>query len=332
MKLIFFSILCLVVNAMVIPLTVSAETLLWKLDFENGFNATGPYGGGTIDVVGGNISDPYNSGYDVHVLYDTSLGSNVLQMGKPTSVNNCRLTYNNMDPNVLGKRGKLTLRFKVDTDYPGYDPENPSTEPAYMFNASSGTGTAAPYWLASKWNSGWIGVESYSFIVLESCYGGQPRYPDRVVYATEPMDPVLEEGWHDYELIWSQTRASVKDTVNPSVFALRELADLRITIDNDPCMTFVFKDALWTPPGNPQFNVGCFTYGNTSGIQRMAGATNTLLDDICVWSYEPISCDDIGTIYLDGDINEDCAVTFKDFSLLGENWVRCNDPNNPVCQ
>jgi hypothetical protein len=41
----------------------------------------------------------------------------------------------------------------------------------------------------------------------------------------------------------------------------------------------------------------------------------------------PHRCNDLGTIYLPGDLNEDCSVNSADFAELAEKWLECTDPN-----
>jgi hypothetical protein len=35
--------------------------------------------------------------------------------------------------------------------------------------------------------------------------------------------------------------------------------------------------------------------------------------------------------YLLSDLNHDCYVTFADFAIFAQNWLTCNDPQNPAC-
>jgi hypothetical protein len=42
------------------------------------------------------------------------------------------------------------------------------------------------------------------------------------------------------------------------------------------------------------------------------------------------SCNDLN-IYLPSDFNHDCYVNFLDFAVFSENWLTCNDPQNPAC-
>ena len=39
------------------------------------------------------------------------------------------------------------------------------------------------------------------------------------------------------------------------------------------------------------------------------------------------------TLYLSGDINNDCKVDFYDFAIMAENWlIDCQaNPSNPAC-
>ena len=41
----------------------------------------------------------------------------------------------------------------------------------------------------------------------------------------------------------------------------------------------------------------------------------------------PRRCGDLGTIYLPGDLNEDCRVNFADFAELTDKWLESTDPN-----
>ncbi len=43
------------------------------------------------------------------------------------------------------------------------------------------------------------------------------------------------------------------------------------------------------------------------------------------------TCQDIG-IYMDTDFNQDCYVNLEDFAVLAQNWLKCTDPQNPVCE
>lgn len=46
---------------------------------------------------------------------------------------------------------------------------------------------------------------------------------------------------------------------------------------------------------------------------------------------QPAECGDPGTWYVDGDINRDCRVDFKDFAAFASTWLQCTDPQDPNC-
>jgi len=85
----------------------------WELNFENGFNASS----GTLYLVGGDANNPADATKDIYLLYDPSAnggaGSSVVKVGK-TGTHDCWLAYTGLDPNILGNRGKVTLKFKFD--------------------------------------------------------------------------------------------------------------------------------------------------------------------------------------------------------------------------
>ncbi len=45
----------------------------------------------------------------------------------------------------------------------------------------------------------------------------------------------------------------------------------------------------------------------------------------------PEKCGDPGTPYQTADINKDCYVNLKDLAVLGQEWLKCTDPNNAAC-
>jgi hypothetical protein len=45
----------------------------------------------------------------------------------------------------------------------------------------------------------------------------------------------------------------------------------------------------------------------------------------------PLECGDPGTQYKAADINQDCYVNLKDVAVLGQEWLKCTDPNNAAC-
>ena len=45
----------------------------------------------------------------------------------------------------------------------------------------------------------------------------------------------------------------------------------------------------------------------------------------------PRRCGDLGTIYLPGDLNEDCSENFKDIAEVANRWLECTDPGRDEC-
>lgn len=45
----------------------------------------------------------------------------------------------------------------------------------------------------------------------------------------------------------------------------------------------------------------------------------------------PRRCRDLGTVYLPGDLNEDCRANFKDLAEVAAKWLVCTDPNQDDC-
>lgn len=45
----------------------------------------------------------------------------------------------------------------------------------------------------------------------------------------------------------------------------------------------------------------------------------------------PRRCGDLGTVYLPGDLNEDCSENFKDIAEVADKWLECTDPGRDEC-
>ncbi len=45
----------------------------------------------------------------------------------------------------------------------------------------------------------------------------------------------------------------------------------------------------------------------------------------------PRCCGDLGTLYLPGDLNEDCNVDFADFAKFADKWLECTDSSQDGC-
>jgi len=46
----------------------------------------------------------------------------------------------------------------------------------------------------------------------------------------------------------------------------------------------------------------------------------------------PRHCGDLGTIYLPGDLNEDCSENLKDIAEVANRWLECTDPERDECE
>jgi len=67
---------------------------------------------------------------------------------------------------------------------------------------------------------------------------------------------------------------------------------------------------------------GSFSYdGDIHGLGR---ADIALLVKILEM---PVRCGDLGTLYLPGDLNEDCTSNFKDLTEVADKWLESTDPN-----
>ena len=53
--------------------------------------------------------------------------------------------------------------------------------------------------------------------------------------------------------------------------------------------------------------------------------------DVIEYYIPSFVCGDLGTVYLQPDLNKDCYVDLLDFVLFADNWVKCTDPENSDC-
>ena len=223
------------------------STLLWKVDFENGFTATS----GTPQINLGNISNPNDANNQVCVIYDANLGSHVLRVGKVGAGLNraARLSYI-IDPNFLGKDGRITLKFSVSHD-PNYN-----NNYSVFFMASTNTGgTYQNYWCLPLGNvrlpliwTRQLTADPENYYTGTYCppAGAGAIYPPPAPedLSNPPWPPVssLTPGWHTLDFIWARRTAG-----DPNIWGNpRERADLRLSIDNDPNMTWEYRNFPWS--------------------------------------------------------------------------------------
>ncbi len=62
-----------------------------------------------------------------------------------------------------------------------------------------------------------------------------------------------------------------------------------------------------------------------SGVNLISETTPL---DVTIYT-EP-TCQDVGVFY-PADLNQDCIVNLEDFALLSQDWLKCNDPEDPSC-
>ena len=48
-------------------------------------------------------------------------------------------------------------------------------------------------------------------------------------------------------------------------------------------------------------------------------------------TWGPVACDDLGTVYLPGDVSRDCQVGLEDLTMLVDDWLLCTDPADTGC-
>jgi len=73
-------------------------------------------------------------------------------------------------------------------------------------------------------------------------------------------------------------------------------------------------------------NHGSFNYlGDVHGAGRIDVPLLVRILDM------PRRCGDLGTVYLPGDLNEDCSENFKDIAEVADKWLECTDPGMDEC-
>lgn len=86
---------------------------------------------------------------------------------------------------------------------------------------------------------------------------------------------------------------------------------------------------LWTNDGGELLRYDSFDEGQTWTVTNMCTVNSS-----CHYMYWIVGCLWEPCLYkLDGDMNDDCQVDFRDFALLANNWlIDCGiEPNNPAC-
>lgn len=75
---------------------------------------------------------------------------------------------------------------------------------------------------------------------------------------------------------------------------------------------------LPVPEGSPAEAIDMIS-GQVVNLQSdpVIGPKSTML----LYLAEPVTCGDVGTIYLEADFNKDCIVDFYDFAIMAQNWL-----------
>jgi hypothetical protein len=104
--------------------------------------------------------------------------------------------------------------------------------------------------------------------------------------------------------------------------------------------TLTFTTSNWNSYQNvsvlPVSSYPCDLYIQPALIHHVAasadGRYSGVHNDFTVYVKDvACPCGQIGTVYLESDLNYDCNVNFKDFAVIGSQWLQCTEPNVSGC-
>ncbi|HBG27282.1 MAG: hypothetical protein A2Y10_02390 [Planctomycetes bacterium GWF2_41_51] len=303
---------------LVIAFAIQADAALrWSLDFENGFNASS----GTVDISRGNLGNPFDTSQEIYLLYDADSDSNVVRIGRTWQAPYCYLSYVNLASDILGPSGRVTIDFKIPVDFPV------QCTSMTFFNSSTLDGLL-------DWQNQWLMMLSKPETassdtrqrgqVQSNCWPGSGFYYLQQNWSYVLM-PNPAAGWHTMEFEWYRLENNYPE---------RDRADIRLKLDGETI--FAYHDVLWTWP-NTNLTIGCqrtgleAEWGNTTRFHT-GYPQNVLLDNIQIWDYTPQECGAPGAMeYLDGDVDKNCFVDFKDVKNFAEEWLQCTNPDDSRC-
>ncbi|HBR19424.1 MAG: hypothetical protein A2Y13_04450 [Planctomycetes bacterium GWC2_45_44] len=304
------------------PVTFGA--LRWSIDFENGFNATaGAFPAGTPVVVGGDVNNPFDSNQEVYLKYDTTTLSNTIRVGR-SGTKGPYYGFVDIDPNIFGSSGKITLDFKIPTGL------SPNFNVCTFLSPSEQTGENPAY--QTNW---FVGINGYMdsklpsndflYVRATDWYDADPDYAKNQLNWTIKV-PTFTAGWHTYEFAWYETQHN-----SPTH---RDRADYYVKVDGS--LIAVIHDTLWVRPGYTKVNVGCYWTGVSTPDFYCGAADGNIkpiyLDNIKVWDYTPDQCGEMGAMsYMPGDLTHNCYVDMKDIKIFAEQWLQCTTPADPNC-
>jgi hypothetical protein len=97
-----------------------------------------------------------------------------------------------------------------------------------------------------------------------------------------------------------------------------------ITVTGDVLKNFLAADT------NKSITIAISGYAWGQPTLKVASSENTTYAGPSLELIPPQNCGDTGTEIL-GDLNGDCYVNFTDLALMAEDWGRCTDPADSLC-
>lgn len=285
-------------------------TVTWSYDAENGFDASS----GIPDACNlstGKITNPFDTTGSVYTIFDADKNSNVVKVGNSTTYTGAvgsYLNWSNLDTGVVAPNGRVKCAFKITPNW-----IKQSGAYCTLITAKYSE-TNAECFVIGATTRGLPMIKSYN----------ANRNPFGMTHTAAPDNTiVLANGWHTCEFTWQQTVPQAATTAK---------ADLRIYFDG--YIAYEAADVNWSVPERLNIGVGSFgAYDKDTGNLTSnweAGDIGTLIDDV-VFEAVPLECGDFGTVYLNGDINKDCAVTMTDVDVMADEWLGCTEPTGIGC-
>lgn len=99
---------------------------------------------------------------------------------------------------------------------------------------------------------------------------------------------------------------------------------------NDPSTSITAENGIYDDGANSTF--GAPNIADNSGDAEEADIVDERVQEFSWWG-DPMTCQqahDRG-FYLEGDINDDCRVNLVDFAIVAQEWAKCFDPENELC-
>lgn len=292
-------------------------TVVWSYDAEDGFNASSgmPY---AYDTTVGAITNPLDTSGPIYTVFDADKGSQVVKVGNKTPDNGAAtgayLNWSNLDMGVFPVNGRVKLAFMIPSTWVNQARcmlfESKFDRLLNNHNLAFGLLNRGMPYIRSHNGSGSPSTTTYTLST-----------------GTTPCDHrlLLADGWHTCEFTW-ELLTPQRDT------AAR--ANLRMYFDG--YLAYEGQNVQWVVPEISNISIGSWWgFGNPPNDSVLstyfeAGDLGVLIDDVVVEAI-PFECGDEGTVYLDGDLNEDCTVSFADVDIYAEGWLGCTNPLEVGC-